>query len=101
MIQRTIAVSSGVGAPFELISENPPPITRAATAMMPKTSETLRAVLQKKRECERSGRAGPGGTRPFTVGRRPATLAGRTAAPLGDGPGSVRNRTHWDSGTGA
>lgn len=65
MIQRTTAVSSDVGAPFELISANPPPMTRAAKARMPKISDAFRGVLQKKRDCERSGGpdplvAGPG-----------------------------------------
>src|SRR5271156_715688 len=55
MTQRTAAVSSDVGAPFELISEKPPPITSAAKARMPQTSEPLRALLQKKRDCDRSG----------------------------------------------
>src|SRR5580698_6296857 len=55
MTQRTAAVSSDVGAPFELISEKPPPITSATKARMPQTSEPLRALLQKKRDCDRSG----------------------------------------------
>src|ERR1700684_2608091 len=55
MTQRTAAVSSEVGAPFELISEKPPPITSATKARMPQASEPLRALLQKKRDCDRSG----------------------------------------------
>lgn len=68
MIQRTIAVSSDVGAPLELISEKPPPITSAPTVSAMKKSDTLRGVLHRNRECERSGRARPGGTLPFTAG---------------------------------
>ena len=55
MTQRTAAVSSDVGAPFELISEKPPPITSATKARMPQISEPLRALLQKKRDRDRSG----------------------------------------------
>jgi hypothetical protein len=55
MTQRTAAVSREVGAPLELISAKPPPITNAAKATMPQTSEALRALLQKKRDCDRSG----------------------------------------------
>jgi hypothetical protein len=55
MTQRTAAVSSDVGAPFELISEKPPPRTSATKARMPQTSEPLRALFQKKRERDRSG----------------------------------------------
>ena len=55
MTQRTASVSSVVGAPLELISAKPPPITSAAKATMPQTSEPLRALLQKNRDRERSG----------------------------------------------
>ena len=55
MTQRTAAVSSDVGDPFELISAKPPPMTSAAKARMPQTSEPLRALLQKKRDRDRSG----------------------------------------------
>jgi hypothetical protein len=57
MIQRITAVSADVGAPFELISANPPPITSAPKAMMAQTSEPFRALLQKNRDRERSGLA--------------------------------------------
>src|ERR1700733_197481 len=52
--QRTTAVSSEVGDPLELISAKPAPMTSATKAMMPQTSEPLRAVLQKKRGWDRS-----------------------------------------------
>src|ERR1700722_8682444 len=55
MTQRTTAVSSDVGDPFELISAKPPPMTSATKAMMPQTSDPLRALLQNKRDCDRSG----------------------------------------------
>src|SRR5580698_9744208 len=55
MTQRTAAVSSDVGAPFELISEKPAPITSATKARMPQTKDPLRALLQKKRERDKSG----------------------------------------------
>ena len=48
MIHRTAAVSRDVGEPFELISAKPPPITSAANATMPQTSEPLRALLQRE-----------------------------------------------------
>jgi hypothetical protein len=66
MVHRTIAVSSDVGDPFVLISANPPPITRAANATTKKTSETLRAVLLRNRDCDLSGRRDP-----LVVGLRP------------------------------
>ncbi len=54
MTQRTTAVSREVGDPFALISAKPPPMTSATKATMPQTSDPLRALLQKKREVERS-----------------------------------------------
>src|ERR1700680_4014756 len=97
---RTIAVSSAVGAPFELISANPPPTTSAARAKRPKRSEAWRAALQKNRDCDRSGpdpfATGP--LRPLTSDsydwRPPRRGAHRRAR-----PGSARNRRHWGWGT--
>ncbi len=68
MTQRTTAVSVEVGDPFELISAKPPPMTSATKAMMPQTSDPLRALLQKKRDWDRSG------LEPFAAAsRRPGT----------------------------
>jgi hypothetical protein len=72
MVHLTIAVSSDVGEPLVLISANPPPITSAANATTKKTSETLRAVLQKNRDCDLSGRPDP-----LVVGLRPSVMSGR------------------------
>ena len=56
MIQRTTAVSTDVGDPFELISAKPPPMTRAAKAITKQTNEVFRAPLRMNLDCERSGR---------------------------------------------
>jgi hypothetical protein len=71
MVHRTIAVSSDVGDPFVLISAKPPPMTSAANAMTKKTSETFRAVLQKNRDWDLSGRRDP-----LVVGLRPPVTSG-------------------------
>src|SRR3984957_19346240 len=55
MTQRTTAVYSEAGDPFELISAKPPPMTSATKATIPQTSDPLRALLQKKRDWDRSG----------------------------------------------
>ncbi len=55
MTDRTIAVWSGVGAPFALISAKAAPTTSAAMATAPQSSDTWRGLLQKNRDCDRSG----------------------------------------------
>src|SRR5271163_4716110 len=80
MTQRTAAVSSEVVAAFELSSEKPPPITSAAKARMPQTSEPLRALLQKKRDCDRSGFEPLEASFPPPLMARPPRRAGRERA---------------------
>src|ERR1700722_18921114 len=80
MTQRTAAVSSEGGAPFELISEKPPPITSATKARIPQTSEPLRALLQKKRDCDRSGFDPLEGAFPRPVMARPSRRTGHGCA---------------------
>ena len=80
MTQRTTAVWSEVGDPFELISAKPPPTTSATKATMPQTSDPFAALLQKNRDCDRSG------FEPFAAAsRRPGTLSDVEEAADGDG----------------
>src|ERR1700722_9728953 len=111
MIQRMTVVSSDVGEPLDEISAKPPPITSAATAKTRKARETLRGVLQKKRDWERSGRA-PLRCGSFTVpsagGRQclptrthaqaPTARALEWATPRRERHGSARSRTRWGLG---
>ena len=76
MTQRTTAVSSEVGEPFELISANPPPITERGDSQGEEaSSDTLRGTLRKNRDCERSGPEPLGAGPPLVVtARLPAGL---------------------------
>jgi hypothetical protein len=91
MTQRTTAVSNEVGDPFELISAKPPPMTSATKAMMPQMSDPLRALLQKKRDWDRSG------FEPFAAApRRSGTPSDVEEAPDRDGGADGTDR-HADN----
>jgi hypothetical protein len=106
MIQRTTAVSTDVGDPFELISAKPPPMTKAAKAITKQTNEVFRAPLRMNLDCERSGRGpwpfpssyvivrrGPGSARPSWTN---ASRSRRWGKPHRARPGSAQSRPGCD-----